>query len=88
MCKPGTITVEIKTKFNFEEQSVGRTVKYLEGWGGLSCLAASQLGDPSFWDINCDILQDTADLEDGVHRLTRKEFLQEGNSDWRWCVNE
>lgn len=87
MGMPGTITIEIKTKFNFEEQSVERTVRFVDGWG-LNCLAASQLGDPDSWDLNFDILQDTADFEDGVYELTRKEFMQEGNSDWRWCVDE
>lgn len=87
MGMPGTITIEIKTKFNFEEQSVERTVRYVNGWG-LNGLTAFQLGDPEFWGVNYDILQDTANFEDGVYELTHKQFLQEGNSDWRWCVNE
>jgi hypothetical protein len=86
MGKPGHTLIEIHTEFDLETCSVRRTLTSVGG-EGLNSLASTLLGDIEFWDVNRDIMRDTMDLDDGVHKL-KVAMVDDGhgNNEYRWGV--
>lgn len=68
MGMPGSVTIKITTSFNKEENSVSRSIQFVDG-NGLNSLVTSEMGSEESWGVNKDVMADTIHLPDGVHTI-------------------
>lgn len=68
MGMPGSVTIKITTTFNEEENSVSRSIQFVDG-NGLNSLVTSEMGSEESWGVNKDVMADTIGLPDGVHTI-------------------